>query len=183
MSVGRKVGHTWIPCNFCITAPAQPSAIGISCIRPCFFCHSYTWYGLPQQKKTKQSLNTGLSILRVCGQVFVIFFQIWAFLFYTTLSYLTGERVYTALSSLPISLVCDNNLNYPLQCSFERKKKIRLKDLCNRFLFSFVAIINSLKYKNFSRLRISCCFFCHFGTNKAGNAKLTPNKSSFLRAF
>ena len=37
-SVGRSVRpkHFWIPSGFCITAPAQPSATGLPCIRPCF---------------------------------------------------------------------------------------------------------------------------------------------------
>ena len=33
VSVGRS--HLWIPSGFCITAPAQPSATGLPCIRPC----------------------------------------------------------------------------------------------------------------------------------------------------
>ena len=38
-SVGRYVGtsHFWIPSGFRITAPAQPSATGLPCIRPCCF--------------------------------------------------------------------------------------------------------------------------------------------------
>ena len=37
LSVGRSVGpsHFWIPSDFRITAPAQPSATGLPCIRPC----------------------------------------------------------------------------------------------------------------------------------------------------
>ena len=37
-SVDRSVGpsHFWILSGFCITAPAQPSATGLPCIRPCF---------------------------------------------------------------------------------------------------------------------------------------------------
>ena len=43
-SVGRSVGpsvgpsHFWIPSGFRITAPAQHSATGLPCIRPCFTC-------------------------------------------------------------------------------------------------------------------------------------------------
>ena len=38
LSVGPSVGqsHFWIPSGFRITAPAQPSATGLPCIRPCF---------------------------------------------------------------------------------------------------------------------------------------------------
>ena len=37
MSVGPSVGPSrfWILSGFCITAPAQPSATGLPCIRPC----------------------------------------------------------------------------------------------------------------------------------------------------
>ena len=43
VSVGRSVrpsvrpSHFWIPSGFRITAPAQLSATGLPCIRPCFF--------------------------------------------------------------------------------------------------------------------------------------------------
>ena len=41
VSVGRSVGPSvchifWISSGFCITAPAQPSATGVPCIRPCW---------------------------------------------------------------------------------------------------------------------------------------------------
>ena len=43
VSVGRSVRYKlfWILSGFCITAPAQPSATVLPCIRPCFFSYNY----------------------------------------------------------------------------------------------------------------------------------------------
>ena len=51
VSVSRSVhrSHFWIPSSFCITTPAQPSATGLPCIRPCYHWFFYVMRRLKEQ--------------------------------------------------------------------------------------------------------------------------------------
>ena len=84
VSVGRSVrpSHFWIAIGSCITAPAQPSATVLPCIRPCFcFCFhlgnlAHLAHPVPDPESSSDWYNaffllscpfwSDLSCLRVC---------------------------------------------------------------------------------------------------------------------